>query len=299
MAVENKRQHWVPQFYLRYFATPETRPAESPLIWATPVEEGKVLYTSTRVLAAKSFLYSPSLDDGSRDDRVDARLRDLEGFMGLLWPRIADNHICLDDSFRKGMSLFLATLILRHPRLLQFHRNFYAQAALGSSRGAGETARALPDRIESMAHRSFVANILALGGEFAQVLYQRKPWNVVFADDPVFATSDHPVVLFDEVQEQPGIGRKETSVYFPISPTRLLLIGHEGWNDGTMQPMRRGGEGLFNFLIGRNAHRFLFSTSEPTNVFEGIVKYGRILTGQVAPETALSWLGAHATRVKP
>lgn len=29
----SKHQHWVPQFYLRYFATPESRATKAPQVW--------------------------------------------------------------------------------------------------------------------------------------------------------------------------------------------------------------------------------------------------------------------------
>jgi len=34
-----KNQHWVPRFYLRYFATPETRQTKEPKVWIFSKDE--------------------------------------------------------------------------------------------------------------------------------------------------------------------------------------------------------------------------------------------------------------------
>lgn len=47
-----KQQHWVPRFYLRYFATPETAAGDEPQVWILSKDEGepKLTLSPTRVL---------------------------------------------------------------------------------------------------------------------------------------------------------------------------------------------------------------------------------------------------------
>ena len=67
-----KRQHWVPCFYLRYFATQETRMSRQPKVWVLSKHEGDPMLTSIRNVAHQRYLYSPR-------DEAGKRLWDLEG----------------------------------------------------------------------------------------------------------------------------------------------------------------------------------------------------------------------------
>lgn len=302
MATPNKRQHWVPQFYLRYFATEETRESGRPQVWATPIGDGPVFRPQINKVAAKGFLYSPLLEDGTRDDRTDRRLQHIESVMGQLWPRIAHHHYFMDDPFRKGMSLFLATMLLRNPRALAQHCDSHAKLvslldsapkdAVGnpcvdrfivngkeSRVDVGNWAQ-FRDRTDEGMKKQFADSIMRFGGRLARVLLNKRPWNIVFADQPAFATSDHPVALYNEHQRRPGVARPDTMVFFPISPTRMLVIGEERWKDGMAFPLRAGGEGLFNLFVYRSAHRFLFTTQRPHPTFDGILHHMEALVGQ-------------------
>ena len=47
---KTKRQHWVPCFYLRHFATPETKEAGEPQVWIPSKHEGAPALTNIRKL---------------------------------------------------------------------------------------------------------------------------------------------------------------------------------------------------------------------------------------------------------
>src|ERR1039457_2681224 len=98
MAAPNRNQHWVPQFYLRGWATATTRGTNKPQIWAFPIEDGEEFKTIPRNVAAQRDLYTFCSPE------VDRRLTDLEGFLGRFWPRFTDDHYPLDDAFRKTVS---------------------------------------------------------------------------------------------------------------------------------------------------------------------------------------------------
>ena len=75
-----RRQHWVPRFYLDYFATPESRDTEEPLVWAFSKEAGDPILISSRQVAAKNFLYSPKDQVGKRSPAMEKKLESLEAF---------------------------------------------------------------------------------------------------------------------------------------------------------------------------------------------------------------------------
>jgi hypothetical protein len=308
---QNKRQHWVPQFYLKYWATAETRGYDKPQVWAThaDVEEGGVFKVNTSKIAARSFLYSPPRDDGSRDHHVDERLQGLESLMAQLWPKIADDDYFMGDSFRKGMSLFLSTLLLRNPAADETNRRAHkmlVDVIDGSPKDSngnpllnrlvlnGKEVEFDPagwqqfkNAAEEDHQREFVQNIQRNGRRFAELLLAKQPWSICDAKEPVFATSDHPVACWNEARKLPSLARPDTVVYFPISPTRMLIIGDSHFTDNTVHPLVPGGEGYFNQFIYREARRWLFTCCEPTVMFNNMLIHLKGLTGHIPLEQVI------------
>ena len=61
-----KQQHWVPRFYLRFFATPETAGGDEPQVWLLSKDEGDPILANVKKVAAQRYLYSPRDERGSR-----------------------------------------------------------------------------------------------------------------------------------------------------------------------------------------------------------------------------------------
>jgi len=113
-----KHQHWVPQFYLRYFATLESRESDQTQVWIFSKEDtdGDETLTNVRNICGKRYLYSPIGDSGERLWHLEKKLENLETTMGVIWPAIAEDFIDLGDSnIRKALSLFVAVMHLRNP----------------------------------------------------------------------------------------------------------------------------------------------------------------------------------------
>ena|ERR1039457_3968028 len=71
-----QRHHWVPRFYLKYFATPETRETAEPQVWILSKDDGDPIPVNTNKVANQRYLYSPRtrpLDSSSaiEDDLAD------------------------------------------------------------------------------------------------------------------------------------------------------------------------------------------------------------------------------------
>jgi hypothetical protein len=289
MAQANKNQHWVPQFYLEYFAIPGTQ-----RIWAFPIHEGKEFNTIIRNVAAQSFLYSPRTADGNRDHNVDNELWGLENLLSQLWPRIANDHYFMGDGFRKGLSLFIASLFLRHPSKLDSHRRLrqniinVVKAAPTDNDGIPQissfevSGKSYPidwsswenyrDGTEEDLKASWGKMILGTTGVFAQHLLNQ-PWSIIFSTEPVFATSDHPVAVFHPDVRNPNLTAPGSVVFFPISPTRMLVIGDRRFEDGLIYPLKPGREAFFNFFIFRACHRYLFTPWTTMRTLAGIVAF--------------------------
>lgn len=112
-----KQQHWVPCFYLRFFATPESAEKGDPKVWLLSKDEGDPLLTNVKNVANSHYLYSPKDEKGQRCGELESRFADLEGLMTSIWPLLANDFVDLheDQSIRKGLALFASLLYLRHP----------------------------------------------------------------------------------------------------------------------------------------------------------------------------------------
>lgn len=279
----------MPQFYLRYFATPETRDSDRPQIWAFPRYAGDEFRTRVRNVAAQRDLYSfcaPQVDD---------RLSDLESFLGRFWPTLTQDRYPLDLAFKRGISLFIATLFLRHPSQLERHRRFTSSVAKSLEAGpkdqngktqvnvveiAGKEHPINPgelDRFRTMSDEEIQAawgrTILTDSGYLAQQLIDR-PWTVLVTAEPAFITTDHPVALHNESRSDAPIVHSETRVYFALSPTKLVLINGNKSDDGKLVQIRDGAEAVFNYCIYRSAYKHVFSSWDSMEMLNQIAHFG-------------------------
>lgn len=292
-------QHWVPQFYLKYFATPETRNRKNPQVWIFSKDEndGNPSLTNIRNICAKRYLYSPIGDSGEREWALESKLSALESTLAQIWPLLADGYVDLahDESIRKGVSLFVSIMHLRHPDTLEELSNIHRQMvemyeqAPKKSDGTPEI-----DAIEINGavcefdtskwheyrnwgkndHHSFFAAQVRSEAIFFAELLLKKRWSVIFSKKPLFITSDKPVVKQHQFKKKFGFGTEGSIISFPLSPTRLLVMD-DMHNEPTGQyyPLKNNDPGAFNLGIWHNGSRFMISQRNIDEVLSEIVEW--------------------------
>jgi len=300
-----KRQHWVPQFYLRHFAIPETKGGGADRVWAFSRDKSaspEVHQIGVKNAALEGFLYSPKNVDGTRDFAMESRLGNLEGFLAPFWDRFATEFLPLGDAERKAVSLFLATLYLRHPerrqlvkanhqRMVEFFESEFRKLGYVPKEiqliRKGKPVSFSTDRFEEWKnsddndhHKHFVDFIRSDTIVIARLLLKKR-WSVVFSDKPVFVTSDNPLVMEGPAErpERFGFGTPGMKILFPISPHRLLRLADDDENDGKYCPLLEPEDlpiapwSIFNWQIWVNAYRFLFSPRHCDGVLREIVAF--------------------------
>ncbi|MEN5070159.1 DUF4238 domain-containing protein [Stenotrophomonas sp. TWI1183] len=244
------RQHWVPQFYLRGFAT-------SPKGKTTWITELKDVYAggykaskeSVKKVAYLEHLYSlpgaggafqPGKPAGKGwDDGVDKALQALEAEAGHVWKEITGLKRNLDLSpgseARRTVARFLASMHLRNPRMAavakfamtnklvtdeQDLEQFY-KAVASVPVDLSATTEGMIDRIP------FIAVQLSELNEISSILTDMH-WTVQYfsgnqAAGPL-VTSDTPVFFVDrETMEPTLLDSADCAVYFPLSSRALLI----------------------------------------------------------------------------
>lgn len=295
---KSKNQHWVPQFYLRAFATPDTRETKQPKVWifSRDAKDGDEKLTWIRNVCAQRYLYSPKAADGERSWNVDDDLEGVEMLLAQFWSEISTDFIDLaNESIRKALSLFIATNYIRHPANIrivkEIHRQLlqFYEALPKNSEGTPDISsfsfngkeypldtsdwHSYRKRDENDHHHFFVKRIRADSGHLAEIIL-RKRWSVVFTDKPHFITSDKPVILQNLEKERFGFGTAGSIISFPLSPTRLLIM-----DDRYEEPPNQyyqlipGNLGGHNLSIWRESTRFMITGRAIPDVLNEIVSW--------------------------
>ena len=292
----SKHQHWVPQFYLRYFATPESRGTKAPQVWifSKHDEDGDERLTHVRNVCGKRYLYTPVDTNGHRQWGLDDRLGDVERLLAEIWPELAEGYVSLDDvSIRKGLSLFVALMHMRNPAVREEVERMHAQI-VELYETAPRRADGAPDVNEVEINeqvrevdtsgwhsyrswkrddhdRFFAHTVQSETGRIATLLLSRR-WSIVCSEEDAFITTDKPVSLHHLEREKFGFGTPAVIVTFPLGPRRMLVMD-DMYDEPASQyyPLKDANAASFNLSTWRNGSRFMITGRSVPEVLSEIV----------------------------
>jgi len=291
-----KRHHWVPQFYLKWFATPESAAGKNPQVNIFHRKTGEPLATSVRNIAVEKYLYAPLADNGpgERDFSREIDLAELDDLLSQIWPTLACGFADLSSQpLRKGISLYLATLFLRHPYSFARQRESRNELIQIIERApkdrdglpdlewieiGSDKRRVLFDKTQwhtlknndyNNEHQFFVDMIRTSAIDISEGL-MRKRWSMVFMDEPLIVTSDNPFFVMDPDKKRDQILGPGVKLMFPVSPTRILCFDdlNEPRNQYYNVPSNQAG--LYNFMTWVNTDDFLISPRDIDQVLQEI-----------------------------
>ena len=233
---KKKRNHWVSQAYLRGFAAD----SGGKRIWRFGKDQGDPELKRIDRVAYGNWLYVPG-GPGQRDYHYEDKLADLESvlFDPGFWKVATSGFLDLkSESIRKGLSLLTAVMWLRTPIHLELmhdlHRKmveFYGQfEELPGSIDINGTIDEIDtaswpsyrDASEDEVKRMWLAQLGSAG--WLAEMFMKMRWAICVAEKPVFITSDNPVITLHKDLRFRGFKNPETSVVFPLSPTRVLYM---------------------------------------------------------------------------
>jgi hypothetical protein len=267
-----KRQHYVPQFYLRQWAQDGKRLWVYPLDGRTPWPDDPGDY------ASENHLYTAgALRPGEPLVDVDSEewFSSWEGRFASVWPDIFDRAAV--KRTRMNLIRFIATLVARHPDRRDEVRDMNSHALEDAENVAdgedviyahsrtGETIRVAAESIREQAKtdrtsvgKDFIRLMKGTAAAVIDALKDRR-WGLLCSTDAPFVTSDRPVILERGLCMKPtfGYATPGTHIVFPVSPSRMLVIA-DHWESefahyevGDRLPMTRA--------IIRRAKRFVFA----------------------------------------
>lgn len=225
--MRTKKQHYVPQFLLRLFATGSTK---NPKIWALDKKTIQVRLSSVRDVAHENAFYEFHDSDGARIE-LEHLMEKIDGIGSRIVREIvASGCLRISNEDRVWLSYFVACQMSRTPMIRKDMDNLRAMIIKkwgpnvrfeGDTRTVGEYGPE-DSRFNSL---QYIAKDVP---ELAKLL-QQKAWFLAEspADHP-FIISDNPVTRHNMV-ERPGRGNlglnnKGIELYMPLSPRFSLHI---------------------------------------------------------------------------
>lgn len=271
-----KRCHWVPQSYLRAFAADGQHRKK---IWRFSHTIGGPELKRIDKVAVKFHLYARLKPTGRYDDDLEKKLAKLENwFASPLWKATCTEFPDFREKpLRQMLALLVAVTYLRNPRayshVQQLHRNmvaYYSQFPTLPEEVEinGRVVKidnsswpAYRDATEEDVKASWHAEINRAAWMAEEFLKMR--WAVLFAEQPSFITSDNPVLFLHPGDQFRGIKDPETTIAFPLSPTRVLMMDNRHSEpDSNYYPVQGDASGM-NLLTWRNAIDHMFSFEHP------------------------------------
>jgi Protein of unknown function (DUF4238) len=287
MGSKNRRQHYVPQFYLSYFADPMG------YLWV--YEAGRPSRRSRPEEAAHQRDYYALEADGTRNNLVDDYLKRSESAAGAILPRLAVGDQ-VNESEWSDLCIFVGLLFARVPAARKYADRVYGVAATSKFLAVINNTEEFSRLFEQSKHRIIGP---ATAEEFRQKLIEgyrldqdsqyhnlvtmleiaqdavdslsRLDWEVaVTGDDELFVTADNPVVTvtpdghgwakYGDWFDAPGM-----KVLFPLSPHACLVLQEHGSVKRRVLPPRM--IRCVNSALMALAGRFMFA-SEPKKALE-------------------------------
>lgn len=271
MNAKPKNQHWVPRFYLKHFATPDTRDTPNPKVCVID-KKGNIpepRLTSTKEICGQRYLYTPKNPDGNRDWSFEGFLGELEHSAAGYWEALAQGQLnLLEPNTRTRVAEFLAALHLRNKLVFDLTKSIMRNrdALFG---GPQSTER--PKHLSPLEEAPDPANPARF---FVQSSRNNIPritktiasydWLILRSKSDVLLTSDIPFAFINSNHRRTGPGSKNAEAIFPVTPRTLLYMKDNG-GKSDVKCANVGSDHLrrTNKLIYYFADRFIIAGIDP------------------------------------
>lgn len=221
-----KKQHYVPQFLLRRFASALRK---NPKLWALDKATGDVRLSSIHDIGHENYFYEHCADDGNRVE-LEGLMAGIDSIGAQIVSRILTTgvfQLSLKDFV--WLSYFVACQMLRTPMIRNEMENLRQMIIYrwGPNVRAGDDQRTVG---EYGPKDSKLSSLLAIQNvpEFAKIL-QTKVWTLSEAPSGnPFVIGDNPVTRHNMIDRWPrgnlGLNNKGIELYLPLSPTYCIHI---------------------------------------------------------------------------
>ena len=221
-----KKQHYVPQFLLRNFATGSRK---TPKLWTLDKSTQNIRYSSVREVGHENLFYEHHDQDGSRAELEDLMMRIDSIGAEIIGRILKESSLQLLSEDFEWLSYFVACQMLRTPMVRKDMENIREMVIRkwGPNVRAGDDLRTVG---EYGTEDSKLSSLLLLRDvpEFANLL-QTKVWTLEKAPkESTFIIGDNPVSRYNMIDRCPrgnlGLNSTGIELYMPLSPRYSIHI---------------------------------------------------------------------------
>lgn len=271
------RQHYVPQCYLRTFATPDTINHKEPLIWIFPKNERK-----GRLDKIKNVLFAKDLytldNSGKKDYSIEENLGNIEGEYTTVYREKIAKRLPLSKKDHAVLCIFIGALMQRTLRHKDSVENFLSEVIemMEKLDEAHNTKSKIVEDYKKLKKDSHKLGIFKILPDIADVLTQM---NLAFVcTDNIssrYITSDDPCVMFNpDLQWQKfygyGLAQKSIELSVTLSPTTLAVFSWQNLRGYIHTTNSRVED--HNRMVRHHAYKY-FLLNKPKTKFIWFSKY--------------------------
>lgn len=254
---QHKKQHFIPQCYLKAWCDPSAPINLNPYVWVFSKDGNHVKKKSPKNIFFETDMYTVIKADGTRDLVLEHGLMQLESQYATIRDRKLSRQLPLDPNDHLNVCAFLAAMHARTRASREHWGQQWKQPLVIMDKMMEWLHLATPEQIEQAVSASVPTSSSAdsLTYEDIKTLVEDPLQNMLpiivqaetpllckldFAvltttDDIGFITSDHPVIWFDpEAYKRPPMWREPALMYesieitLPVSPEQCLILNRKG-----------------------------------------------------------------------
>jgi hypothetical protein len=243
---EPKKQHTVPQTYLRNFAFSDRLTQK---IYVLQKDQGKIFCANIRDTSAERHFYTVKknkdqyLWENTYAKEIEPLMRNI--LSRIIWQceneLIQDHSIVLTHEMKEQLSISIIFQLLRGKKSREFQRNIYSEVTPSVIKDVRENFMPMDENKEKIL-KSFIEddNYFKLASmqatfdvkrleKYTNILLQKSFLVFRIIGNAEFITSDNPVMFLNalSLSAKPfsnGLAQNTTVVYFPVSPKLLVAI---------------------------------------------------------------------------
>lgn len=254
------RQHFVPQFYLNGFVDPSSKGSRNPYLWVVDLQNRTIRRKSPKNVAHTIGFYDWK-EVKDRAPSIEFLYSQVEGRVAPIINKLKGHRFELSSEDRYNLSIFLGLQLTRVPRSRKASIDALSKSVQNRIRDLANddeqlqtslkifnaknertantlTVESIKDFINK---KKFIIRpnpdyilqiILRSGLEFSRIMLTMNWLFVTTTQEECFFTSDMPVALLTpdgkprKVDFESGCN-PEPEIYFPISPSSILLLQHK------------------------------------------------------------------------
>jgi hypothetical protein len=251
MVNKPKRQHYVPQCYLREWADPRTPANKEPCVWIFDKDGENRRKDKVRNILAVNDLYTVRIK-GQKDYSIEETLSNLESRYAQVFREKIEEHLPLTEEEHVILCAFVSVMLQRTLRHKDNLERFIDELIARTEEL--EKAHNAPLR-KSKELKHFKENIHKVEvvqsiPDITELLFQMRVAFLCAEKRSNFITSDDPCNLFNpDLQWQrfygPGLAQRKVQVTLPLSPEIMLCLswsnlgGYILWNKRQVEEANR------------------------------------------------------------